>query len=138
MLINKMAAVAAECIKTPGRLSVWSPRLSKYVCPETEDEQTVLMEAIQLADNLPKHPPINPQFKLIFLTAASGTLLFVVLCLVLTLVAGKQPPPLFEKVIMGFFDLAKIGFGALVGLLGGKSLQAEADQKVKAVIKGKK
>jgi hypothetical protein len=67
--------------------------------------------------------PINPQFKLVFLTAVIGTLLFIVLCLVLSLLAGKQPPPLFEKVIMGFFDLAKIGFGAVAGLLGGKKLQ---------------
>jgi hypothetical protein len=66
------------------------------------------------------HPPINPQFKLVFLTAVGGTALFIVLCLVLSLIAGKTPPPLFEKVIMGFFDMAKVGFGALVGLLGGK------------------
>jgi hypothetical protein len=27
-----------------------------------------------------------------------------------------------EKLLMGPFDLVKIGFGAIVGLLGGKSL----------------
>jgi len=64
---------------------------------------------------------------LVFLTAAIGTLFFVVLCLVLTLIAGKEPPPLFEKVILGFFDLAKIGFGAVVGLLGGKKLQGTGE-----------
>ncbi|MGI0024879.1 MAG: hypothetical protein ACREA4_07015 [Nitrososphaera sp.] len=54
-------------------------------------------------------------------------MLFIVLCLVLTLLAGKEPPPLFEKVIMGFFDRAKIGFGTVVGLLGGRKLQAESN-----------
>ena len=39
------------------------------------------------------HPPINPQFKLVFATAAAGTLLFIVLCLVLSLIAGREPPP---------------------------------------------
>jgi hypothetical protein len=71
------------------------------------------------------HPPINPQFKLVFLTAMGGTVLFIVLCLILSLIAGRQPPPLFEKIILGFFDMAKIGFGAVVGLLGGKKLQGE-------------
>jgi len=30
-------------------------------------------------------------------------------------------------VILGFFDLAKIGFGAVVGLLGGKKLQGTGE-----------
>jgi hypothetical protein len=70
-----------------------------------------------------RHPPISGEFKLVFLTAAVGTGVFVVLCLVLVLLAGREPAPLLEKVIMGFFDMAKIGFGAVVGLLGGKRLQ---------------
>jgi hypothetical protein len=68
-------------------------------------------------------------FKIVFLTAAIGTLFFITLCLVLVLIAGKEAPPLFEKVIMGFFDLAKIGFGSVVGLLGGRKLQAENHDK---------
>lgn len=86
--------------------------------PEGREALTITTPAVAAA-----HPPISPQFKLVFVTAAAGTLLFVVLCLVLSLVAGREPPPLFEKLIMGFFDLAKIGFGAIVGLLGGKRLQ---------------
>ena len=61
-----------------------------------------------------------------FLTAAGGTLLFAVLCIILTFAIGKEPKPLFEKVVMGMFDLVKIGFGALVGLLGGKTLQGKS------------
>lgn len=69
--------------------------------------------------------PLSAHSKLIFLTAAGGTLLFVFICLGMALAAGKEPPPLFERIIMSFFDLAKIGFGAVVGLLGGRTLHAE-------------
>jgi hypothetical protein len=122
-----MTAIARECLKHPGSKSVWSPQLKGYVCAASEEGKKLAAEAEsdqQKAGTPPARPTINPQFKLVFLTAAGGTLLFVVLCLVLTLIAGKTPPPLFEKVVMGFFDLAKIGFGAVVGLLGGKTLGA--------------
>lgn len=120
-MVGEMVNIAAECVKSPGRTSVWSQRLQKYVCPDTAEGQEALAD-----QSLPvraAHPPIAPQFKLVFLTASVGTVLFVILCLVLSLMAGKEPPALFEKVILGFFDLAKIGFGAVVGLLGGKKLQ---------------
>jgi hypothetical protein len=122
-MVTEMADIAAECLKTPTRSSVWSARLGNYVCVDTPEGQEVL--ARPSAGDASVHTPINPQFKLVFLTAVGGTVLFIVLCLVLSLLAGKQPPPLFEKVIMGFFDMAKIGFGALVGLLGGKKLARE-------------
>jgi hypothetical protein len=119
-MITEMANIAAECLKTPTRSSVWSATLGKYVCVDTSEgkealAQTSVVETVA-------HPPINPQFKLVFVTATSGTVIFIVLCLVLSLLAGKEPPPLFEKIILGFFDMAKIGFGAVVGLLGGKKL----------------
>ena len=65
----------------------------------------------------------SPAFKLVFLTAAIGTLLFVLICVTTTLLAGKEPPPLTEKITMALFDLAKIGFGSVVGLLGGQALK---------------
>jgi hypothetical protein len=71
----------------------------------------------------PGHPPISAAFKLVFLTAAGGTLLFALLCVVVTLAAGKEPHPLVERLVSGFFDLAKIGFGAVAGMLGGQSLK---------------
>ena len=120
-MISEITNIAAECVKTPGRLSIWSSRLAKYVCSDTLEGRQAIAE--QSLASSAAHPPINPQFKLVFLTAAGGTLLFVLICLVLSLIAGREPPPLFEKIIMGFFDLAKIGFGAVVGLLGGKQLQ---------------
>ena len=115
-------AIAAECFKDPGRTSIWSPKLNKYVCLDSAEGQETLSELTRAHLTL-SSSTIAPQFKWVFMTAVGGTLLFIVLCLVLSLIAGKQPPPLFEKVILGFFDMAKIGFGALVGLLGGKKLQ---------------
>jgi hypothetical protein len=123
LMISEMANIAAECLEHPSKKSVWSTRLNKYVCTSTPEGKEALVDqslAVRAA-----HPGINPQFKLIFVTAAGGTAVFIVLCLVLSLIAGKEPPPLFEKIILGFFDMAKIGFGALVGLLGGKKLQGE-------------
>ena len=122
-MLKEMGQIAVECLKSPRSRSVWSPELGNYVCPESHDANVGEVASAEQLDETTKHPQINPQFKLVFLPAAGGTLLFIVLCLVLTLIAGKEPPPLFEKVVMGFFDLAKIGFGAVVGLLGGKKLQ---------------
>ena len=125
-MLGRMLEVAGECVKHPDRRSVWSPELGRYICP---DDPT---DARALADRAPEpapaptrriaRPSINAQFKLVFLTAAGGTLLFLVICIALTLAAGKEPPPLYEKAIMSFFDLAKVGFGAIVGLLGAQSM----------------
>lgn len=127
-MIRGMAEIAAECVKNPGRLSIWSEERGEYLCVKSEEGQN-LARHIQLGavKAAPDHPPISAEFKMVFLTAVIGTVVFVALCLVLSLIAGKEPPPLFEKVILGFFDLAKIGFGAVVGLLGGKKLQGTGE-----------
>jgi hypothetical protein len=116
-----MTAVATECGRTPGRASIWSDRLKRYVCARDPEFERVLVE--QGSAGSPAHPPISAMFKLVFLTAAGGTVLFVLICVVTTLLAGKEPHPLVEKLVSGFFDLAKIGFGAIVGMLGGQSLR---------------
>ena len=119
-----IASMVAECLKNPRRRSVWIPRLGRYVCPETEDGQTAIEQEGSPRDGVTAS--LHPQFKLVFLTAAGGTLLFLLLCVTLTLVSGREPPPLLEKVAVSCFDLAKIGFGAIVGLLGGQRLQVPA------------
>jgi hypothetical protein len=125
-MLKEMAQIAVECLKHPRRKSIWVPGSREYVCPKTEAARRALALEINSVEGERTHPPLDPQFKLVFLTAAGGTLLFIVLCLVLTLIAGKEPPPLFEKVVTSLFDLAKIGFGAVVGLLGGKQLQGKS------------
>ena len=123
-MLAEMANIATECLRTPQTSSVWSVSLGRYVCRKTPEGMEALAQ--MSVREATAHPHIDPQFKLVFVTAIAGTILFIVLCLVLSLIAGKQPPPLFEKMIMGFFDMAKIGFGALVGLLGGKKLQGDS------------
>jgi hypothetical protein len=123
-MIAEMTNIATECLSHPRVGSVWSVSRGAYVCRETPEGKEALAQ-LTVRDTL-THPPIDPQFKLVFATATAGTVLFIVLCLVLSLIAGKEPPPLFEKIILGFFDMVKIGFGAMVGLLGGKKLQGDA------------
>ncbi len=122
-MLKDMGIIAAECIKHPDRRAVWSQELEKYVCPDTDEGQTVTLDRESRA-----HPPLSPQFKLVFGTAAGGTLLFVLLCIVLTLASGKEPPSLMTELIRGLFSLAQIGFGAIVGLLGGKRLNSDDGQ----------
>lgn len=125
-VIEEMARVAAECVKNPGRIAVWSERSGKYVCSKDPTYKQALAE--QSLEIAAAHPPINPAFKMVFLTAAGGTLLFVAICVAVTLISGKDMPPAWEKLITGMFDLAKIGFGAVVGLLGGQTLRGRKAQ----------
>jgi hypothetical protein len=122
-----MFNIANECIVKPRTESVWSGRLRKYVCEDSDEGR--LAVARQSRQSHTQHPPISPTFKFVFRWSFVGTLLFVGLCIVLSLVAGREPPPLFEKVIMATFDLAKIGFGAIVGLLGAKYVDGEPSRK---------
>lgn len=123
-IVRDLAQIAAECVRTPGGESIWSPELEKYVCPDSKEGRALLQsDRPPVLHAEPQHPTIGRQFKLIFLTSATLTFLFLALCVVLTLAAGKEPPPLYEKVVMGLFDLVKIGAGTFLGLLGGKRLQ---------------
>ena len=100
-MVKDMALMAAECLDHRRRRSVWIPSLRIYVRPDSEE---ALAEAESVAKQEREHgspakvnPALNPQFKLVFFTAAFGTMGFVVLCVVLTFLASKEPPPLFEK-----------------------------------------
>ena len=122
-MLSELVNIASECLRKPNSTSVWSPRLKKYVCEDVDEGRVAINEHPVQAEPVP--PPINRTFKFVFLWSFGGTLLFVALCICLSLAAGREPPPLFEKIIMATFDLAKIGFGAVVGLLGGKYFQGE-------------
>ncbi|CAN5888908.1 hypothetical protein BH18ACI4_BH18ACI4_01400 [soil metagenome] len=128
-MLKDMAEIAAECVKHPIRKSVWSPKKMEYVCPQTEELGQYLSEnKAQFAREgaSAAKPPINAHFKLVFLTAAGGTILFTLICVTLYLVTHGKPPEALDKFISGLFDLAKIGFGAIVGLLGAQKLQSES------------
>lgn len=122
-IVRELAEMATECVKNPDQESIWSPELGKYVCPDVEEwemlprgnQPLVLQSDVQ-------RPSLSRDFKLIFVTSVTLTLLFLVLCVVLTLAAGNEPPPLYEKVVNGLFDLVMIGAGTFLGLLGGKKL----------------
>src|SRR4051812_26635645 len=84
-------------------------------------------ESVMAEQGRSSRPAINPAFKLVFLTAAGGTALFVAICVATTLWVGKDPPPLLDKTISSLFDMAKIGFGAVAGLLGGHTLKQDSN-----------
>jgi hypothetical protein len=116
----EMIDVALECVKRPGHTSVWSKSAGKYVCKEPEYRAAIAEQSLDVAA---AHPPINPAFKLVFLTAAGGTVLFVAICVSVHLITGGTMPTATEKLVDGLFTMAQIGFGAVVGLLGGQTLR---------------
>ena len=120
-MIGDMVAIAAECIKRPGKRAVWSPQLRRYVCPSTDN-----VPPSELDPKSQTRPPISPLFKLVFGAAAAGTILSLALCAVLAIAAGKEPLGLMTEVVRGLFSLAQVGFGAIVGLLGAKRLEGDA------------
>ena len=119
-ITGRMTNVASECVKNPGRVSIWSASLGRYVCSKHPEYKHALLE--QGEEVAQRHGPISATFKLVFVTAASGTVLFTLICVVTTLLAGRDPPPLLQEVVRALADLAKIGFGAIVGMLGGRAL----------------
>jgi hypothetical protein len=127
-MLKDVAEIAVECVKHPTRKSIWSPKKKEYVCPKSEELAQYQSEsevAVVRGEAVALKPSINAQFKLVFLTAAGGTILFTLICVMLHLITQGKPPEALDKFISGLFDLAKIGFGAIVGLLGGQKLQSE-------------
>lgn len=124
-MIRAMKDIAVECFKHPGRSSVWAPHEGEYLCLDSEElasarRQEALGPGPRASEI--RRPPIDRKFKLIFVTAAVGTLLFTIICVSLHLITDGEPPPAMGKLIDGMFDLVKIGFGAVVGLLGGQAM----------------
>jgi hypothetical protein len=110
---------------SPQVASVWSSNLERYVCENSGEGATIAQGRQEPA------PMISRTFKLIFTWTFVGTLFFIVLCICLSLAVGREPPPLFEKLILATFDLAKIGFGAIVGLLGAKYMDGDPHGSIK-------
>ena len=126
--MKDMAAIAAACVTTPGRASVWSERHGQYICEKHPQFAQAKLERTNRG-------PINSTFKLVFLTSAGGTLLFVLICVATTIAAGRDMPDALHELVRGIMDLAKIGFGAVVGLLGGQSMRQELGFHAKPQLK---
>ena len=122
-IAKEMVAAAIECVRTPGHISIWSKSLGKYVCRKDPEFNRVMAEQSTLAIAKASPAPLSSAFKLVFLTAAGGTLLFVLICVGTRLVAGTAIPPLLDKTLDSLFDLAKIGFGAITGMLASHTLR---------------
>jgi hypothetical protein len=61
---------------------------------------------------------LTPRFKLVFVATIVMTFTFVVAGVILTLRGENSPAA--EKAASCCFDLAKIGFGAIIGAIGAK------------------
>jgi hypothetical protein len=116
-----MAMLAAECVRNPDRPSFWQEEEGRYVCPDRE---------IAFSDSRAQAPGdiylesarVDPTFKLVFLTVVVGTFFFTLLCVTIHLATRGELPPARKELSDGIFTMAKIGFGAIAGLLGGKSM----------------
>src|SRR5262249_20593881 len=113
--------VAWECVTRPGCTSVWSKSQNKYVCSKDPEYKRAIVE--HSPGVAAAHPPVNPAFKLVFLTAAGGTILFIAICVGVHLITGGKMPTATAKLVDGLIGMAQIGFGAVVGLLGGQRLR---------------
>lgn len=123
-IVNDVAAIIAACAENPGKRSVWDGELNKFVCED--NPRFKLAVSNQPVNSI---QPISPEFKLVFITAFAGSIIFVIVCVTTTLLAGKDMPPLGVEIIKGLMDMAKVGFGAIVGLLGTKILERNQSLK---------
>ena len=127
--MGRIADVVAECIKRPGHTSVWSKEKGKFVCRKDPGYERAIQD--QTEDVLAEHPPIDAVLKWALIAAVSGTLFFVSICVLLHLWTGGKPPDAMARLIDGLADMAKIGFGAVVGMLGSEKLRTT--RKTKAI-----
>ena len=122
-MIKQMAQVAAETLRQPNRHSVWHAGTQKYVCPKDPEYREAVQQ--QSREVALAHPPINPTFKLVFLTAAGGTILFTVICVGTHIwIGNEEMTSSLDRTVTAMLDMAKIGFGAVAGMLGGHTINA--------------
>ena len=67
---------------------------------------------------------LTPAFKLVFLSVLSITVLSIILCCPLVFLTMTKPDsdPHLTALLEACLTTWKMGFGAIIGLLGGKSL----------------
>ena len=71
----------------------------------------------------PPSTAVASNFKLVIGLVFAGTMLFVLLAVGLSVYNVGKPDDGIKSLIDKLVSLANIGFGAMVGLLGGKAIQ---------------
>ena len=123
-MIRAMTDVAVECLRNPRRASYWSTEKDEYVCPDRAGPATA--EIVPTAGADTPRPKLEQHFKIVFLAVFGGTILFTLICVACHVATDGQPPAPLQKMVDTLLDMAKIGFGAMVGLLGGKTTPQDA------------
>jgi hypothetical protein len=118
--VVKMGKLAVECVKDPGRPSFWLETEGRFICPKGKEAQAKAADRVADSATLQPAARVDPRFKLIFLTVAVGTLLFTLICVGLVFASTGELPSAQKELVQSLLTMAKIGFGALGGLLGGK------------------
>jgi hypothetical protein len=118
--LAKMGKLAIECVKDPRRPSFWLEAEKRFICPKGEEDQAKAADRVAHTAIPQPAARIDPRFKLVFLTVAIGTLLFTLICVGLVLATTGELPPARKELVQSILTMAKVGFGALGGLLGGK------------------
>ena len=130
-MITEMVNVAVECVQHPKRASVWAPELGRHICSDSEESKTSLAEEQRIAVSHParkrvqEHSRIDPSVRACACDRCSRHItIHPPLCSTNMVQRGRYAYGSREAG-NGLFDIARIGFDAVVGLLGGKVLQGE-------------
>lgn len=119
--MHNASAVLAACLKRPGHGSVWSVKKGRYVCKkDPEYAEAVRTQTIEVRE---EHPPISSTYSLVLWGVLGGTLFFTILCVGVRLYLreGVEPGMGMDELLKTLEKMAFIGFGALIGMLGGHS-----------------
>jgi len=91
--------------------------------PASKSENPPITDAVASGNKPQPVPPIitlSPQFKLIFLSVLSLTLLSLIASVVLVLFAKDSDE--VKRLVETCSTTWKLGFGAMIGLIGGKTI----------------
>jgi hypothetical protein len=111
-----MTAILGEVFKSPGSdsvITVIEPAEEPPFVPGRIDFQVTKPPKVK------RQNPVGSHFKLIFLTTVALTLILLIADIILPTMWLTPTPPQHDA-IMTVDTLLKAGFGAIIGLLGGK------------------
>jgi hypothetical protein len=107
LIISNAWSIIKQLFKSPFKDSVVTLRVSQPIIGMSERPSRTRQE------------PIASEFRMIFFTVLSLTILFLIIDVVLTLY-WTAPTAHQQTLLDGMGDLWKAGAGAILGLLGGK------------------